>query len=122
VCSSDLPIDSLKIDRSFILPVGKVPAAEAIPAAIIAMANSLGLRVVAEGVETLEQAEFLDRQGACELQGFLFGRPMWVGDLEPMIARERQRRGRVTGRPPPRAGEARREGAGGQAADGPPAE
>lgn len=88
---SRLPIDSLKIDRSFILPVGKVASAEAIPIAIIAMANSLGLRVVAEGVETVAQAEFLDRQGACELQGFLFGRPMAPGELDRLLSSEAHR-------------------------------
>lgn len=80
-----LPIDVIKIDRSFILPVGKVAAAEAIPAAIIAMARSLGLRVVAEGVETIEQAEFLDREGASELQGYLFARPMPAAELESLL-------------------------------------
>jgi EAL domain-containing protein (putative c-di-GMP-specific phosphodiesterase class I)/PleD family two-component response regulator len=84
---SRLPIDTLKIDRSFILQVGKVAAAEAIPTAIIAMARSLGLRVVAEGVETIAQAEFLDREGACELQGFLFSRPIPAADLDQMMAR-----------------------------------
>ncbi len=88
---SRLPIDSLKIDRSFILPVGKVASAEAIPIAIIAMANSLGLRVVAEGVETVAQAEFLDRQGACELQGFLFARPMSPGELDRLLSSEAHR-------------------------------
>lgn len=88
---SRLPIDSLKIDRSFILPVGKVASAEAIPIAIIAMANSLGLRVVAEGVETVAQAEFLDRQGACELQGFLFARPMAPSELDRLLASEAHR-------------------------------
>jgi EAL domain-containing protein (putative c-di-GMP-specific phosphodiesterase class I)/PleD family two-component response regulator len=83
---SRLPIDSLKIDRSFILQIGKVAAAEAIPTAIIAMARSLGLRVVAEGVETIAQAEFLDRQGACELQGFLFARPMPACELDQILA------------------------------------
>lgn len=83
---SQLPIDVLKIDRSFILPVGKVASAEAIPSAIIAMARSLGLRVVAEGVETIAQAEFLDRQGASELQGYLFARPMPAAELDLLLA------------------------------------
>jgi diguanylate cyclase len=88
---SRLPIDSLKIDRSFILPLGKSASAEAIPIAIIAMANSLGLRVVAEGVETVAQAEFLDRQGACELQGFLFARPMPAAELDRLMSTEAHR-------------------------------
>lgn len=87
---SKLPVDVVKIDRSFILPVGKVPTAEAIPAAIIAMARSLGLRVVAEGVETIEQAEFLDRHGASELQGYLFARPMPAAELEVLLGGSRR--------------------------------
>ncbi|MBK7539718.1 MAG: EAL domain-containing protein, partial [Myxococcales bacterium] len=53
---------------------------------IIAMARSLGLRVVAEGVETIAQAEFLDRQGASELQGYLFARPMPAAELDLLLA------------------------------------
>ncbi|MEZ4361841.1 MAG: EAL domain-containing protein [Kofleriaceae bacterium] len=83
---STLPIDTLKIDRSFILQVGNTPAAEAIPIAIIAMARSLGLHVVAEGVETVAQAEFLEREGAEELQGFLFARPMPAEELDRLLA------------------------------------
>ncbi len=87
---SRLPIDVIKIDRSFILPVGQLPAAEAIPAAILAMARSFGLRVVAEGVETLAQAEFLERHGAAEAQGYLFARPIAPAELERLLGGERR--------------------------------
>ncbi|HEY0062636.1 MAG TPA: bifunctional diguanylate cyclase/phosphodiesterase, partial [Telluria sp.] len=82
------PIDQLKIDRSF---VHDVPGdGEAIATAIIAMAHSLGMTVVAEGVETVEQLEFLRRAGCDIMQGFYFARPMAVPELTEML---RTRRG-----------------------------
>ncbi|MHC8307411.1 sensor domain-containing protein [Pseudomonas sp. PB3P13] len=70
------PIDVLKIDRTFVdgLPSGEQDAQ--IARAIIAMAHSLNLAVIAEGVETHEQLEFLREHGCDEVQGYLFGRPM----------------------------------------------
>ncbi|KOP52184.1 diguanylate phosphodiesterase [Pseudomonas coronafaciens pv. porri] len=70
------PIDVLKIDRTFVdgLPSGEQDAQ--IARAIIAMAHSLNLSVIAEGVETHEQLEFLRQHGCDEVQGYLFGRPM----------------------------------------------
>ena len=70
------PIDVLKIDRTFVdgLPAGEQDAQ--IVRAIIAMAHSLNLAVIAEGVETHEQLEFLREHGCDEVQGYLFGRPM----------------------------------------------
>jgi diguanylate cyclase (GGDEF)-like protein/PAS domain S-box-containing protein len=70
------PIDILKIDRTFVdgLPSGEQDAQ--IARAIIAMAHSLNLAVIAEGVETHEQLEFLREHGCDEVQGYLFGRPM----------------------------------------------
>jgi diguanylate cyclase (GGDEF)-like protein/PAS domain S-box-containing protein len=71
-----LPIDTLKIDRSFISDVDVNPADEAIVSAVFAMARSLGLRVVAEGVETSAQLEVLNRHH-CEIaQGYFFSRPL----------------------------------------------
>ena len=70
------PIDVLKIDRTFVdgLPSGEQDAQ--IARAIIAMAHSLNLAVIAEGVETQEQLDFLREHGCDEVQGYLFGRPM----------------------------------------------
>ena len=67
-----LPIDTMKIDRTFI---GRLPGASedrAIVVAIFAMAQALGLKVVAEGVEALHQLEFLQRQGCHMAQGYYF--------------------------------------------------
>jgi len=77
------PIDQLKIDRSF---VHDLPGdGEAIATAIIAMAHSLDLTVVAEGVETAEQVAFLRKAGCDIMQGFYFARPMTVAALTEML-------------------------------------
>jgi EAL domain-containing protein (putative c-di-GMP-specific phosphodiesterase class I) len=72
----ELPIDTLKIDRSFVEQVNDNAADRAIVSAILAMAKSLGLRVVAEGVETAAQLEALSRHGCEVAQGFFFSRPL----------------------------------------------
>ena len=82
-----LPIDQLKIDRSF---VRDLPGeGEAIVTAIIAMAHSLHLKVVAEGVETLQQVEFLRTAGCDNVQGFFFARPMTAAQLTALLLERR---------------------------------
>lgn len=76
-----LPVSTLKIDRSFVRHTATNPRNAAITKAIVAMAKSLELNVVAEGVETDEEKEFLMRIGCYEMQGFLFGRPMPEGEF-----------------------------------------
>jgi EAL domain-containing protein (putative c-di-GMP-specific phosphodiesterase class I) len=70
------PFTRLKIDRSFVREIPANPDDVALTQAIIAMAHSLRMTVVAEGVETQEQAELLREQGCDEFQGFLFSRPI----------------------------------------------
>ncbi len=75
------PIHTLKIDRNFVQGVPKKRDDVAITNAILALAGSLGLKVVAEGVETIEQHAFLRDRQCQELQGFLFSRPMPADEL-----------------------------------------
>jgi diguanylate cyclase (GGDEF)-like protein/PAS domain S-box-containing protein len=71
-----LPLYELKIDKSFIQDSPADPSDTAIVQLILSMASSLGLRVVAEGVETTEQADFLMARGCDAMQGYLYARPM----------------------------------------------
>ena len=79
------PIDALKIDRSFVMDINRGGTDGAIVSAVIAMARALQIRVIAEGVETEEQFEFLREHGCYEFQGYLFSRPMPVDALGDMV-------------------------------------
>jgi diguanylate cyclase (GGDEF)-like protein len=83
----NLPVDILKLDRQFVVDAADDPRAVSVIRAVTAMAHTLGLVSVAEGVETQEQADVVTASG-CELaQGYLFARPMPVGDLmEQLVA------------------------------------
>jgi EAL domain-containing protein (putative c-di-GMP-specific phosphodiesterase class I) len=80
------PAQTVKTDRFFVngLPADRDDAA--ITQAVIAMAHSLGLQVVAEGVETQPQLDFLRRQGCDEAQGYFIGRPMPAAQLQERMA------------------------------------
>jgi diguanylate cyclase (GGDEF)-like protein/PAS domain S-box-containing protein len=76
-----LPVQTLKIDRSFIKDIAADKDDEAIAVAIVQLGKSLDLAVIAEGVETAEQADFLLRHGCKRAQGYLYGRPMAPDEL-----------------------------------------
>ncbi|NJC87810.1 MAG: EAL domain-containing protein [Desulfuromonas sp.] len=82
------PITLLKIDRSFVQGIGHGGDDDAIVGAVIAMARKLGLKVLAEGVETKNQWELLRDSGCDELQGYLFSRPLELGRFEALLTRE----------------------------------
>jgi diguanylate cyclase (GGDEF)-like protein/PAS domain S-box-containing protein len=79
------PIDALKIDQSFVRQIGNGDEDAAIVTAVIGMARSLNLRVVAEGVETFEELEFLHAHHCEEAQGYYFGRPMPAGQFAKLL-------------------------------------
>ncbi len=76
-----LPVDIIKIDRSLVIGALENTRTEKMLGSTIAMAKSLGCKTVAEGVETLEQAEFVTQMGADLIQGYYFARPMTLLDL-----------------------------------------
>ncbi|SOE96653.1 diguanylate cyclase/phosphodiesterase [Burkholderia sp. D7] len=83
-----LPASELKIDRGFIRELARDTEDAAIVSAIVALGQTLNLNIVAEGVETLAQQEFLTRLGCDSLQGFLLGRPMSAEHLMETISRD----------------------------------
>jgi diguanylate cyclase (GGDEF)-like protein/PAS domain S-box-containing protein len=80
------PIDALKIDRGFVFDLPDKFEDAAIVSSVIQLANGLGLRVVAEGVETREQLDFLRENGCREVQGFYFSYPVTLDEVEKLVA------------------------------------
>ncbi len=80
-----LPVDVLKIDRSFVISLRDTGYPRNIVAMIVSLAHTLGLTVIAEGVEENEQRDLLRELGCDQIQGFLTGRPMSAEKIEPLL-------------------------------------
>ena len=85
-----LPLDQLKIDQSFVRDIATDPDDAIIVQTIIAMANNLGMEVIAEGVETTDQQDFLIAQECLHFQGYLFGRPVPLAEFEVQLRQMQQ--------------------------------
>ncbi len=88
------PVRTIKIDREFIKDVAENPASATMAEAIIAMAHTLGKKVVAEGVETIEQLDFLRERGCDSAQGYYLARPLAVAGISDLLAARLPERGR----------------------------
>ncbi|SHH82518.1 EAL domain-containing protein [Clostridium grantii] len=82
-----LPVDTLKIDRSFIKDINENLDSNTMVSAILSIAKNLNLRVVAEGVETLDQFEYLRKNNCDFIQGYLFSRPIFINDFNDFITK-----------------------------------
>jgi diguanylate cyclase (GGDEF)-like protein len=87
----NLPIDAIKIDRSFVSRLDSAPSAEVLVKSVVDLAASLGMRAIAEGVETRGQAARLRALGCPFVQGYLFGRPMARAAAEQWLERQTAR-------------------------------
>lgn len=80
-----LPFDTIKMDRSFVKDLPDEPSSVAIAMTILTLANNLGMEMVAEGVETIEQLKFLQRRNCTEIQGYLFSPPVPESEFTAML-------------------------------------
>ncbi|HLZ03993.1 MAG TPA: EAL domain-containing protein [Bradyrhizobium sp.] len=81
------PFDKIKVDRDFVINLGRNPQSAAIISAVIDLGHGLGMSLVAEGVETVEQLAFLADEGCDAVQGYLIGRPLPIGQYGPLVGR-----------------------------------
>ncbi|MBW7860803.1 MAG: EAL domain-containing protein [Rhodocyclaceae bacterium] len=79
------PLDTIKIDRAFVMNIIESRADRAIVRAITAIAQTLGITTIAEGIETLRQCDFVEALGVTEIQGYLIGKPLLPDELEKLV-------------------------------------
>ncbi|MFD4838904.1 cyclic di-GMP phosphodiesterase [Achromobacter sp. NPDC058515] len=85
-----IPLDAIKLDASFVRGVNENPVSQALARAIVAVARTLELKVIAEGVETPEETAFLDTLGVDAKQGYLYAKPMPAAELSAWLAQRRR--------------------------------
>ena len=85
-----IPLDAIKLDASFVRGVNENPVSQALARAIVAVARTLELKVIAEGVETSEETAFLDTLGVDAKQGYLYAKPMPAAEFTEWLARRRR--------------------------------
>ncbi|MBR0723147.1 sensor domain-containing protein [Bradyrhizobium manausense] len=81
------PFDKIKIDRAFIINLGRNPQSAAIVRAVIDLGHGLEMSIIAEGVETIDQLAFLAREGCDGVQGYLLGKPLPIGQYAGLVGR-----------------------------------
>jgi diguanylate cyclase (GGDEF)-like protein/PAS domain S-box-containing protein len=81
------PFDKIKIDRAFVINLGRNPQSAAIVRAVIGLCHGLDMSIVAEGVETTEQLAFLSDEGCDAVQGYLIGKPLPIGQYAALVGR-----------------------------------
>ena len=81
----NFPIDVIKIDRSFVMDLSNSEQDRSIVDAIISMSKALNLKIIAEGVETLSNAKFLEEKQCDQAQGYYFSRPLSAVELEEIL-------------------------------------
>jgi diguanylate cyclase (GGDEF)-like protein/PAS domain S-box-containing protein len=81
------PFDKIKIDRAFVINLGRNPQSAAIVRAVIELGHGLEMSIIAEGVETIEQLAFLAKEGCDGVQGYLLGKPLPIGHYASLIGR-----------------------------------
>ena len=86
----EVPVDRIKLDLRFLTKTGDPEKSRIITSYMVQMVSSLGMIILAEGVESGEQAEFLKNKGCSEMQGYYFHKPMPVEDFEKLIHAEKE--------------------------------
>jgi EAL domain-containing protein (putative c-di-GMP-specific phosphodiesterase class I) len=81
------PFDKIKIDRAFVMNLGRNPQSAAIVRAVIGLGHGLEMSIVAEGVETEEQLSFLTEQGCDAVQGYFIGKPLPIEQYDTLVGR-----------------------------------